>query len=80
MPTEGDKLLLKGTESEREPVLRVQQPDGTIHDVSVEELCVTNNVTYQALVTLLVRKGIIEAEELLKEVERVHNERLRPEQ
>ncbi len=64
------------TNQKREPILSLTQPDGSIYDVTVEELCLTNNLTYQALVTLLAKKGIIEPEELLAEVERVQKERL----
>jgi hypothetical protein len=60
----------------KEPILRINQPDGTIQDISVEELCASNHLTYQALVTLLVRKGVISQDELLDEVMRVQKERL----
>lgn len=63
-------------ESGKIPILRVTGPDGEIHDISVEELCMTNNLTYQALVTILVKKKIIEPKELLDEVERVQKDRL----
>lgn len=59
-----------------EPILRVTTPDGKVHDVSIAELCITNNITYQALVTMLVRKGLIDPKELLAEVERIQKERL----
>ena len=60
---------------DKEVLLRVTQPDGTEHSVTINELCVTNNLTYQALVTLLVKKGVIEPQELLDEVNRVQKER-----
>jgi hypothetical protein len=60
----------------KEPLMRVKTADGKVHDVTVEELTVTNNLTYQALVTILVKKGLIEPAELLAEVERVQKERL----
>ena len=64
------------SDEKKEPLMRVQTGDGKIHDITVEELTVTNNLTYQALVTLLVKKGIIDPKELMAEVERVQKERL----
>ncbi|MCD6501812.1 hypothetical protein J7L01_04370 [bacterium] len=59
-----------------EPILRIKQADGTLRDISVEQLCVSNHLTYQALVTVLVRKGIISQKELLDEVTRVQKMQL----
>ena len=59
-----------------EPILKLQAPDGTVQEITVEQLCATNHLTYQALVALLVRKGIITQEELLAEVSKVQDTRL----
>jgi len=69
-------MIMEEKEIISEPILRITTPDGKVHDVSVAELCITNNITYQALVTILVRKGLIDPKELLSEVERVQKERL----
>jgi len=59
-----------------EAILKIRQPDGTLQDIGLQELALSNHVTYQALVTLLLRKGVFEAGELLDEVNRVHSGRL----
>ena len=61
---------------EEKPVLTINEPDGSVREVGINEIALSNHVTYQALVTLLIRKGIIDANELLDEVTRVHKERL----
>jgi len=63
-------------EDKKEPLMTVKRPDGSVHELSVEELCLTNNLTYQALVSLLVKQGIIDPKALLNEVERVQRDRL----
>ncbi len=62
--------------NQEKAVLRLTQPDGSIQEVTLEQLALSNNVTYQALVTLLLKKGIIEADELLAEVNRIHKGRI----
>lgn len=64
------------TENKSNAILKLTQPDGTIQEVTVEQLALSNNVTYQALVTLLIKKGIIDGEELLQEVNRIHKGRI----
>ena len=46
-------------------------------DVTFEELCLSNNLAQEALVRLLLKKGVFKSEELLKEMEEVRKERYR---
>ncbi len=46
-------------------------------EVSFRELCLSNNLSQEALVSLLVKKKIIEPKELLEEIRRVKEERYR---
>ena len=45
--------------------------------VSFRELCLSNNLSQEALVSLLVKKKLIEPKELLEEISRVKEERYR---
>ncbi len=45
--------------------------------VSFRDLCLSNNLSQEALVSLLVRKKLIEPRELLEEIKRVKEERYR---
>ncbi|MCK5833221.1 hypothetical protein KAH81_06070 [bacterium] len=56
-----------------EPLLKLKNPNGSTQEITIEQLCVSNHITYQALVAVLVRKGIISEDELLEEVKRVQN-------
>lgn len=47
-------------------------------EVSYRELCLSNNLSQEALVSLLVKKKLIEPKELLEEIKRVKEERYRP--
>jgi hypothetical protein len=47
-------------------------------EVSYRELCLSNNLSQEALVSLLVKKKLIEPKELLGEIKRVKEERYRP--
>ena len=58
-----------------EPILKIKDQNGEVREITVEQLCASNHLTYQALVTLLVKKGVITQEELLDEVNRVQNQR-----
>ena len=46
-------------------------------EVSFRELCLSNNLSQEAIVSLLVKKKIIEPKELLEEIRRVKEERYR---
>ena len=45
--------------------MKIQMPDGTVKEVSFEELALSNNLASQALVRLLIKKGVITAEEFM---------------
>lgn len=47
-------------------------------EVSYRELCLSNNLSQEALVSLLVKKKLIEPKELLEEIKRVKEERYKP--
>lgn len=47
-------------------------------EVSYRELCLSNNLSQKALVSLLVKKKLIEPKELLEEIKRVKEERYKP--
>jgi hypothetical protein len=46
-------------------------------EVSFRELCLSNNLSQEALVSLLVKKKLIEPKELLEEIKKVKEERYR---
>jgi len=45
--------------------MTIQMPDGTRKEVSFEELALSNNLGQQTLVRLLIKKGVITAEEFM---------------
>jgi hypothetical protein len=49
----------------------------TIHEVTFDELTLSNNLGLEALVTILVEKGIFQAEELQTIMERIRLDRYR---
>lgn len=51
--------------------------NGQVKDVTYEELALSNNLAQEALVRLLIEKGLFKPEELLKMLETVKNERYR---
>ncbi len=51
--------------------------DGNERSITFEELTLSNNLAQEALVSLLIRKKIIEGKELLDEITRVRKERYR---
>lgn len=50
---------------------------GQVRDVTFDELTLSNNLGLEALVTLLVHKGVFKAEELQQEMERIRKDRYR---
>lgn len=52
--------------------------DGQEKYISFEELALSNKLTQDALVGLLIKKGLFEPKELLDEINTVKNERFRP--
>ncbi len=53
--------------------------DGKEHLISFEELTLSNNLGQEALVSLLIRKKIIDGQELLDEISRIRQERYKTE-
>ncbi len=53
--------------------------DGQERAITFEELTLSNNLAQEALVSLLIRKKIIDPKELLEEITRVRKERYRSE-
>ncbi len=51
--------------------------DGKWKEVTFEELCLSNNLAQEALVTLLVTKKIIDPKELLQQMEKIRKNRYR---
>ncbi|MCP4704548.1 MAG: hypothetical protein GY865_08050 [candidate division Zixibacteria bacterium] len=51
--------------------------DGKVRDISFEELSLSNNLSQEALVRLLIEKKIIEGKDLLDMMETVKTERYR---
>ncbi len=48
-----------------------------IHDVTFDELTLSNNLGLEALVTILVEKGIFKADELQATMDRIRKDRYR---
>lgn len=53
--------------------------DGKEHVITFEELALSNNLAQEALVSLLIKKRLIEGQELLDEISRIRKERYRTE-
>ncbi len=51
--------------------------DGKERDISFEELALSNNLAQEALVRLLIEKGLFKPNELLETMEKVKKERYR---
>ena len=62
-------------ENDPNVVMKMVMPDGQIRDITVAELVVTNNMAQEALVRLLVEKGIIDPKELAEMFQNVQKER-----
>jgi len=63
-------------ENNKRVALRIIMGDKE-REVTFDELCLSNNLACEALVRLLVKKGVFKAEELAKEMEQVRKERYR---
>ena len=63
--------------SENNKVALKMMIDGKVRDISYEELALSNNLSQEALVRLLIEKKIIEGKDLLEMMELVKNERYR---
>ena len=51
--------------------------NGVRREVSFEELALSNTLSLEALVRILTRKGVVDAKELLEEMDKVKTERFR---
>ena len=51
--------------------------DGEVREITVEQLCISNQLSQEALVSLMVKKGLIDPKELLDEIESIRKERYR---
>jgi len=49
--------------------------EGKWKEISYEELCLSNNLAQEALVTLLVKKKLIEPKELMEMIAKIRKER-----
>lgn len=53
--------------------------EGKEHIITFEELTLSNNLAQEALVSLLIKKQLIDGNELLDEITRIRKERYRTE-
>jgi hypothetical protein len=53
--------------------------DGKEHYITFEELTLSNNLAQEALVSLLIKKQLIDGKELLEEITRIRHERYQTE-
>ena len=51
--------------------------DGKWKEITYEELCLSNNLAQEALVTLLVKKKLIDPKELIEMIANIRKERYR---
>ena len=54
--------------------------DGKEHTITFDELTLSNNLAQEALVSLLIKKRVIDGQELMDEIARVRKERYRTEE
>jgi len=51
--------------------------DGQVQEITVEQLVVSNQLSQEALIGVLVKKKLVDPKELLDEIERIRKERYR---
>jgi hypothetical protein len=51
--------------------------DGKVREITVEQLVISNQLSQEALVSLLVKNKLIDPKDLLNEIERIRKERYR---
>jgi ABC-type Fe2+-enterobactin transport system substrate-binding protein len=62
-------------EKKKQVAMKIQMPDGTVKEVSFTELALSTNLASQALVKLLIKKGVITADEFMdsmQEMQKTH--------
>lgn len=63
--------------SEKDHVAMKMVIDGKVREITVEQLVISNNLSQEALVSLLVKKGVIKPKDLLDEIEQIRKVRYR---
>ncbi len=56
-------------EKKKDVAMTIQLPDGQTKEVSYQELALSTNLASQALVRLLIKKGIITGEEFMESMQ-----------
>ena len=51
--------------------------DGKVQEITVEQLVVSNQLSQEALISVLVKNKLVDPKELLDEIERIRKERYR---
>jgi hypothetical protein len=51
--------------------------DGKVREVTVEQLVISNQLSQEALISVLVKKKLVDPKDLLDEIERIRKERYR---
>ena len=68
------------TDEKRQAYAMKMVVDGVEKKITFEELALSNNLSQQALVALLIKKGIFTGQEILDEITRVRTEQYRSEE
>ena len=63
--------------SEKPRVAMKMVKDGQVREITFEQLVVSNQLSQEALVSLLVKKKLIDPKDLLSEIETIRKERYR---
>ena len=63
------------TEQQKPNIAMKMVVDGKEHVITFEELTLSNNLAQEALVSLLIKKQLIDGRELLDEINRIRKER-----
>jgi hypothetical protein len=63
--------------SDKDHVAMKMVIDGKVREITVEQLVISNNLSQEALVSLLVKKGVIKPKDLLDEIEQIRKVRYR---
>ena len=64
-------------EKKKPVAMKIQLPDGTVKEVSFEELALSTNLASQALVKLLIKKGIITGDEFMESMQEMQQSHYR---
>ena len=70
---------MSDSESVRPNIAMRMVVDGKEHFITFDELTLSNNLAQEALVSLLIRKKILDGQELLDEISRIRQERYKTE-